>query len=467
MRTVEPLPLKLRSQPLSPSMTSSPPMTPLSSTNASPTSNPTHQSPPEETYPTNTNDDIPVTHVPPQTTQVNPVNPVTRNIAPLGGMPYNNINNNIVPFMYKRSNNAYSVPYNIHKRRMIPNFGMLYHNPHLYRRSSPLIPIIGSEYHAQKTRRLIAKPGKKKIEPKPLAFEEDTLDLENADLFPIIETQSVSQTTNLPPGITQTFHEIYTHINERTQLSTQSYELPRHTRLNNLIYHTTTRAEAELLCGLVAQWRRKLLPITSIISRFLIKKLCEIDAHHLVFNMLADRTKYALKPNVEMFRWIMLAYANEVTKLVEDTTRIIKSEDKSEDKNEGKSDTELVLDDLYRTFGLMPYYDVPQFDVHLYTIMLSTSIKLESWQLVDEVAKELIDHLDEPHNRGKEIFGVYNDIEKYSDEIRISWLTSSLDVFIILEKWYGENNNLIYVEKFKNLQEQWKNEIKKVQETSF
>ncbi|KAF0501348.1 hypothetical protein F8M41_020033 [Gigaspora margarita] len=323
--------------------------------------------------------------------------------------------------------------------------------------------------YAQKTKRLIAKPGKKNIEPKPVAFEEDTLDLENADLFPIIETQSVSQpiVTNQSPGITQAFHDLYTYINQHTQLSTPSHELPRHTRLNNLIYQTTTRAEAELLCELVAQWRRKLLPITLTISRFLIKKLCEVDAHHLAFNMLADRSKYALKPNIEMFRWIMLAYANEVTKLFEDTTRIIKSEDKNEDKSENKSedksDVELVLDDLYKTFGLMPYYDVPQFDVHLYTIMLSSSIKLESWQLVDEVVKELIDHLDESHNRGKEIFGVYSDAEKYSDEIRISWLTSSLDVFIRLEKWYEENKNLIYVEKFKNLQEQWKNEIKKVQ----
>ncbi|CAG8664996.1 13029_t:CDS:1 [Cetraspora pellucida] len=229
--------------------------------------------------------------------------------------------------------------------------------------------------------------------------------------------------------------------------------MPRHTRLNSLIYHTTTRAEAELLREIVAQWRRKLLPITLVTSRLLIKKLCEIDAHHLVFDMLADRSKYALKPNVEMFRWIMLAYANEVVKLVEDTTRIIKSEDKSEDK----SDVELVLDDLYRTFGLMPYYDVPQFDVHLYTIMLSASIKLESWQLVDEVARELIDHLGEYHNQGKDIF------KEYSDEVRMSWLTSCLEVLMLLEKWYGENKNLIYAEKFKNLQEQWNKEIKKIQ----
>ncbi|CAG8586717.1 20120_t:CDS:1, partial [Racocetra fulgida] len=119
-----------------------------------------------------------------------------------------------------------------------------------------------------------------------------------------------------------------------------------------------------------------------------------------------------------------------------------------------KSDAKLVLDDLFRTFGLMPYYDVPQFDVHLYTIMLSASIKLESWQLVDEVARELLDHLDESHNQEQDIF------KEYSDEVRMSWLTSCLEVFMLLEKWYGENKNLIYAEKFKNLQEHWKKEIK-------
>ncbi|CAG8665008.1 13030_t:CDS:1, partial [Cetraspora pellucida] len=64
--------------------------------------------------------------------------------------------------------------------------------------------IITFRTEAQKTR-LIAKPGKKTIEPKPIAYEEGNLDLENTDLFPIIKTQSVSQSTvtNLPPGITQ------------------------------------------------------------------------------------------------------------------------------------------------------------------------------------------------------------------------------------------------------------------------
>ncbi|CAG8777141.1 4773_t:CDS:1 [Cetraspora pellucida] len=179
VRTVVSLPLKLRSQTLPPSTVPSPPMTsvpsadaPLSTTgvnshpinsapnfNASP-KNPTHQLPPENIHPTSTNADIPVTHVPLSTTPVNPNNPVAlpRNIAPLSGMPNpfgnNLLGQNIVPFMYKRSNiayrapyNAYNIPYNIHKRGIVPNLGMVFHNPPLYRRNNPFIPIpiIGNE----------------------------------------------------------------------------------------------------------------------------------------------------------------------------------------------------------------------------------------------------------------------------------------------------------------------------------
>ncbi|KAF0501347.1 hypothetical protein F8M41_020032 [Gigaspora margarita] len=160
MRTIEALPLKLRSQTLTPSVTSSPSMTPLPNTNVFPptgvnlnsldntqnlNANPNNTLPKNQSYPI-VNDVIPVTHVLPQATQVNP-STLPKNISPLGGVLYGN-NHNIVPFMYKRSNNAYSIPYNnIYKRRMIPNFGMYHNNPHLYRRNSPLMPIIGNVYH--------------------------------------------------------------------------------------------------------------------------------------------------------------------------------------------------------------------------------------------------------------------------------------------------------------------------------
>ncbi|CAG8568805.1 12270_t:CDS:1 [Racocetra persica] len=172
MRTVVPLPLKLCSQTLPSSTVPSPPMTPVPSAdvplsttgvNPHPISNapnfnvppkkPTYQLP-ENIHPTNTNTDIPVTHVPLSAAPVNPNNPVAlpRNIAPLDEMagPFSNNHpgHNIVPFMYKRIHNAYrvpynayGVPYNVPHNIHIPNLGMVYHNPPLYRRNNPFIPI--------------------------------------------------------------------------------------------------------------------------------------------------------------------------------------------------------------------------------------------------------------------------------------------------------------------------------------
>ncbi|CAG8553022.1 5351_t:CDS:2 [Scutellospora calospora] len=411
MRSIEALPLKLRSSTLPPSVATAPPVTPLSGMNAPPPTtvnpkfgvspkNPQYQQPPsEKSNPIATNTNLPVNSVPLPATPTEEVNTAPGHIARSAEIPTNNLHNqNFVPFMYKRANNAYRIPYNIHKRSFIPNFGMMYHNNPLYRRNSgPLIPILGGE-------------------------------------------------------------------------------------------------EAELLCGIVAQWRRKLLPITSVTSSFLIKKLCDVGAHHSAFNMLADRSKYALKPNIDMFRLIMLAYENELvesTQNIENTNKSIESTQNIENynkdvestqnientnkdiestqniENDNKSVAELVLDDLYRTFGLMPYYDVPQFDVHLYTIMLSASMKIGSWKLCDEVGRELMDHLNNLYEDDKGMF------EEYDDEIRISRLKSCLNGLkileewfregkIITEKWFGENEKSTFGDKLKVLQERWKNEIEKL-----
>src|SRR5207248_743046 len=175
------------------------------------------------------------------------------------------------------------------------------------------------------------------------------LDL-NAGLFPttlLQEPLETEQTSTTPPGVSQKFYNIYTEVINKTQPETQLHEFPKHSRLNNLVYYIKTREDALLLPRTVAQWRKKLLPLTPITTRFIIKKCCEVNAEDVIFHMLTDRTKYALLPNREGFRLIMLAFSN---KIVDPIEKINKQE---------------TLDNLYKTFGLMTYYDVSQYDAHL------------------------------------------------------------------------------------------------------
>ncbi|RIA98469.1 hypothetical protein C1645_749949 [Glomus cerebriforme] len=296
--------------------------------------------------------------------------------------------------------------------------------------------------------------------------ERDTLELGNGELFPTILLQDSSetkQTLTIPAGASQEFYNLYIEIINKTQPTTPLHEFPKHGRLNNLIYHIKTREDALLLPKAVSQWRKKLLPSTPITTRFIIKKCCEVNAEDVVFHMLTDRTKYALLPNREGFRWIMLAFAN---KIVDPSSEKKISLDKQE-----------ILDYLYKTFGLMAYYDVSQYDAHLYAILISASLKLDSkkgWERVDVTASEFLENLDKMDNEALELHPISPDEEEelkrrndkfseYSVESRISRLVSCIDMVDILDKWYTESKqDTAKAENFRILKESWKNEIKKL-----
>lgn len=255
-------------------------------------------------------------------------------------------------------------------------------------------------------------------------------------------------------------------IFNKTLPTTSLHEFPRRGRLNNLIYHIKTREEALLLPKVIPQWRQKLLPITSVTTRLLIIKCCEVNAVDVIFNMLTDRMKYALLPNIEGFRLIMFTFAN---KIIDPT---------SEDKIH--SDKQEILDNLYKTFGLMEYYDVSQYDAYLYAILISASLKLNNWDRVDITASEFLENLDKMSNEALEIRPISFNVEEenelkirndksleYSIESRISRLKSCIEMANILDKWYTETKqDTKKAERFRNLKENWDNEIKKLQNSS-
>ncbi len=265
----------------------------------------------------------------------------------------------------------------------------------------------------------VEKTLKKGVKKEEVDIEEeaDTLDLENAELFPstpLREFLETKQTSRIPLGVSQEFYKLYTEVINKTQKTTPLHELPKHGRLNNLIYHIKTREDALLLPETVVQWREKLLPSTPITARFIIKKCCEVNSEDVAFQMLT-------------------------------------------------------------TFGLMTYYDVSQYDAHLYTVLISASLKLEDWERVDITASEFLEHLDEMNDESLELPPIPSDWEKkelkkhqdkfpeYSVESRINRLNSCIDMANILEIWYTESKpDIKKAESFGKLKENWNNTIEKL-----
>ncbi|CAG8613606.1 7530_t:CDS:2 [Funneliformis mosseae] len=291
--------------------------------------------------------------------------------------------------------------------------------------------------------------------------EQDTLDLQDAELFPttLLQGPLKERTSEIPPGVSSEFYKLYKEAIQKTQKTTPLHELPRHGRLNNLIYHIQTREDSLLLPKAIAQWRKKLLPSTPITTRFIIKKCCEVNSEDVVFQMLTDRAQYALLPSQEGFRRIMLAFANKIV-------------DPSSDEMSLSSNKQEILDNLYKTFGLMAYYDISQYDVHLYTILISASLKLESWERVDITASELLENLDRMNNEALELPPIPSDWEKselikhddkfteYSVESRRSRLKSCIDMADILYKRYTESKlDENKAESFRRLIDIWNEKL--------
>ncbi|RHZ69202.1 hypothetical protein Glove_287g9 [Diversispora epigaea] len=305
----------------------------------------------------------------------------------------------------------------------------------------------------------------------------DNDDFEASELFSAIDAKSKPEKKDATITRISKFEKYYSELQEKLPWELPLNIMPRQTRLNNLIFVTTNRDQANLLVQVVAQWRRRLLPITAITTRVLIKRLImpTIDSYDLALEMLGDRSKYALKPNREIFRNLMLSIAN----------RII------EGKNEKSELLLKVLDDLYKTFGLMTYYGSSPYDVHLYIILISASLKAESWERVDEACKEFVniyDKLDKSAiefntishkelidgdygSKWKEEFGMVERknmkeylererFDEYLNSVKLSRLDWCIEVATIMEIWYKEekkDNEMS--EKFKNFHNIWEKEF--------
>nr|CAG8452322.1 13204_t:CDS:2 [Entrophospora candida] len=153
----------------------------------------------------------------------------------------------------------------------------------------------------------------------------------------------------------ETLDEFETLI-KNTQSLTPLHKIPKHNSLNNLICKIANRKEAQLLPRLISQWRRCLLPITFQTTKLLFNRLCD-----------------------------------------------------------EKIESEIHLDKLFKTFGLMTYYDLPQYDPYLFLIILSALMKLntiESIKRIDITSKEFLEIF---LNSEKKIdYSTKNDISVYS-----------------------------------------------------
>ncbi|CAH1766208.1 24331_t:CDS:1 [Entrophospora sp. SA101] len=266
----------------------------------------------------------------------------------------------------------------------------------------------------------------------------------------------------------ETLDEFETLI-KNTQSLTPLHKIPKHNSLNNLICKIANRKEAQLLPRLISQWRRCLLPTTFQTTKLLFNRLCDekIGGENVMFKMLADRKKYGLLPDVEGFRLLMLRYSNKIlgndfwkerNYFIDEKIKLLftdlndnhiqeiidnnkddeiqnkeepnekqkkkKAKKKIEEveeavvvekKEQPKTESEIHLDKLFKTFGLMTYYDLPQYDPYLFLIILSALMKLntiESIKRIDITSKEFLEIF---LNSEKKIdYSTKNDISVYS-----------------------------------------------------
>jgi hypothetical protein len=271
------------------------------------------------------------------------------------------------------------------------------------------------------------------------------------ELFSSLENVRSSEKSNIVDSLSssssivmnQETLEKFKILMKNTQTGTPLHKTPKHNSLNSLICEITNHEEANLLPKLISQWRQRLLPITFLTTKLLFNRLCDekIGAENVMFEMLADRKRYGLLPDVEGFRLLMLKYSNKIlgdefwkknnyfidekiklllTDLKDDDIQEIidNNKDKNQNKEESnknqekkdnnieeieeervlveknKTEPEIYLDKLFKTFGLMTYYDLSQHDSYLFLIILSASMKLntiESIKRIDISSKEFLE----------------------------------------------------------------------------
>ncbi|KAL1914978.1 uncharacterized protein VTP21DRAFT_7683 [Calcarisporiella thermophila] len=264
-----------------------------------------------------------------------------------------------------------------------------------------------------------------------LAALEEELEIEDAFSEKDFDSASSQTTDTSKPESEPKFASLYESLMEKTDPSRGEHELPRHTALNHLVrYHVQHPGEIEKLPDLIAQWRKKLLPIGRTTTEILIRKACRLGKPEVAFTMLADRFTYNLDPAQVDIRRLMRAFI--------------------------KKQSEETFDKAFQTYLIGQYYGLysNNVDPSAYAMLISESLKShaylgeeEAWRRAKITADEFFSLLETEDK----LVGAIQDsckTEKEKDYARLHVMHCVNQVLKACEK-HGEDELKMRAEEFK------------------
>ncbi|RUS16069.1 hypothetical protein BC937DRAFT_91638 [Endogone sp. FLAS-F59071] len=279
---------------------------------------------------------------------------------------------------------------------------------------------------------------KRKSNPTVELLDEDSPELDlSADAFSI--DQLPTSTLQSPEDATPAFFTLYSTLLSGTAPTAKLHELPRRSALKDLLTLAATASDFRLLPPLMAQWRRKQLPLTEHTTSDLVSRACAAGAPYVPFELLCDRATYALFPRLHDLRELARAFGE----------RAVQSENETEALEE--------LDRAFVAFGLAPYYDIQEVDWAGYGVLIVASARAraageEGWRRAMVTAEELVEEMG-----GRKLEKLLGDVRQdphLAEEIQKKRATL-IEAAEVLVTGYTERGEEEKAARFRLLKNEW------------
>ncbi|KAG9296000.1 hypothetical protein G9A89_011852 [Geosiphon pyriformis] len=341
----------------------------------------------------------------------------------------------------------------------------------LYQYDSISVAVNFREYHS--TRPFYAKKGPKKPPIKQVKIDDDDddddddeTDSEDEDLFSpeIVIGPVIEEPKEIQESIYFSFKDMADDIIKKTSLS-QIHSVPHRWKLQRLIALIQDQNQAQQMPSIISRWRKKGLPMDHFTTQYLVQQCVKFHAEETAFKVLADRQKYAQFPLHREFRTLMKAFSDRIGRRRKIKQKMKNLPSAKENIVDGKvpilaeerNRDMMALDEVYKCFGLMTYYNVSQFDPHSFAILILAAMKVDSkvaWARADITAKELINLLEKEDIRIVE--------QREIDDDRKERLMACFEAANMLTKAYKLRNQSVEAEQFQKYRGLWQSEIKHI-----
>ncbi|ORX88550.1 hypothetical protein K493DRAFT_410941 [Basidiobolus meristosporus CBS 931.73] len=180
-------------------------------------------------------------------------------------------------------------------------------------------------------------------------------------LFAAPKSEASSEPISIPaktPGVNADFYKVYKSLFNRTVPKVHGLQPIRHSALNNLLMKVSSADEVLLLPQLLAQWRNQQYPIDVFSTRYLVKLCSKYNTPEVALTVFSDPATYHHFPASSNFADVMKSFKTKAVQAIEDG-----------------NEEEYVqhLDNMFRTFGIMPYYDL-EHEASNFSLLIETCL---------------------------------------------------------------------------------------------